>query len=318
MATTPEQHFVEAFRSDFDMLYQQKESRLFRAVRVEPQNALSDFFNFIGALDDDMDETAVRHPDTVWTEPAHTRRRVQLAQKTKAIPLDKADKKMMGPYDPTNGYVQALTGYYGRYLDKKILAAIAGAAYTGVDGSTTVQSYASGECRLMNGDGTLVTAGSNFSNTTETTLTIAKLGTLQAILTDAGVPDDGNRFLAMDQMTIEAMLKDTTFGAEEILRLRDIRSGKMSGLFGFNFIVLPAGAFTANATDSGCYETAAWHRDAMLLTTGDGGYAPEIRIDERADKNYTKQIWAGMYSGATRLQGPGVVRVLLKTVTYLT
>ena len=315
MSTTPEEHFLKSMRMDFDMLYQQKESRLFKTVRVEPQNALSDEYKFIGLLDDDDDETAVRHADTVWTEVPHSTRWATLVAKDKAVPLDKNDKKMMGPYDPTNGYVQSITGYFGRYIDRKILRGIAGTVKTGIDAGTTVHSYDTGECRLIQSNGDVVAAGGNFTNQTATGLTTLKLQTIQALMTNAGVPDDGRRWLAIDIYTLETMLKDTTYGAEEIKALRDIRSGKMAGLFGLNFVILPQSQFVVNGTDTECYETAAWHQDAVLLATGDGGYSPEIRIDERPDKKYTKQIFANMYSAAIRLHGPGVVRILLPTLS---
>ena len=49
-------------------------------------------------------------------------------------------------------------------------------------------NYAAGECRLMDGDGAWVTAGSDHSDTTDTALTVAKLNDLAGMLTDADVP----------------------------------------------------------------------------------------------------------------------------------
>lgn len=311
MATTPEQHFIQAYRSDFEMLYQQQKSRLFNAVRVEPQDAESDYFQHIGILDDDDELDTVRHADTKWDEVPHLRRRVNLQAKTKAVPLDKTDAKMMGSYDPTNGYVQALTGYFGRFVDRQILAGLGGVALTGKDGSTSVNNYDDGECRLMAGDGSWVTAGSDHSNTTATNLTVTKLNALGEMLSDANVPED-NRFLVLNEKNVRILLTDTTWTAAEVMTIRDIASGKVGQVLGFNLIVLPTAQFTVNSAETDCIECYAWHRDAMLLSTGSGGYVPEIRIDERSDKNYTKQIWNKIYAGKTRLQGPGVIEVLLK------
>jgi len=311
---TPEQHFQDAFRADFDLIWQLQKSRLFQAVRVERQDVENEFYNYIGALDDDDDVQTTRHGDTTWSEIAHMRRRVTLFAKDKALALDKHDKKMMGPYDPSNAYVQALTAYFGRYIDRQILRAAGGPAYTGRDGSTVVNNYDVGECRLMEGDGTWVTAGSGFSGSTDTVLTPEKLNAIGGMMTDNNVPDDGQRYMVVNDNQIAGMMTDNTWDGEEIKAIRDIRTRNIGMLLGFNFIVLPSKQFTVNATDTTCIECYAWHRDAMLLATGSGSWAPEIKITERNDKKHTKQIFCQLFSGATRLQGPGVVQVLLKKV----
>lgn len=309
---TPEQHFQDAFRSDFDLIWQQQKSRLYSTVRVERQDVENQFYNFIGALDDDDDVATTRHGDTVWSEIDHLRRRVALVAKDKALPLDRADRKMMGDYDPTNGYVQSLTAYFGRWIDRVILAAMGGVAYTGRDGSTSVNNYEAGESRLMESDGTWVTAGSDFSAETETNLTVDKLNALGAMLDEADVPDDGQRYLAVNPKQIEGLLTDNTWGAEEIKAIRDIRTRQVGMLLGFNIVVLPSGQFQDDSVGDNSIETYAWHRDAVVLATGTGAWEPEIKISERNDKKHTKQIFCQMYAAATRLQGPGVIELLLK------
>lgn len=312
MATTPEQHFQDAFRSDFDLIWQQQKSRLFNTVRVERQDVENEFYNYIGALDDDDDVQTTRHGDTVWSEVEHLRRRVTILAKDKALPLDKHDKKMMGPYDPSNGYVQALTAYFARWVDRVILRAMGGVAYTGRDGSTTVNNYDVGECRLMGSDGTWITAGSDFSAKTETNLTGTKLNALASMMDENDVPDDGQRYIAVNPKQIEAMLVDGTWNAEEIKAIRDLKTRQIGMLCGFNFVVLPSSQFQVDSVSDNSIETYAWHRDAVVLATGTGSYSPEILISERNDKKHTKQIFCQMYAGATRLQGPGVIELLLK------
>jgi hypothetical protein len=313
MATTPEQAFVNAWRSDFDLILQQRESRLWNAVTHGTQNSLLDMARFIGALDDDDTETTTRHGDTTWTDIAHTARAIRLAWKDKAIPLDKADLQMMGQYDPTNRYIQAIMGYFGRWLDRKILSAMNSVALTGQDGSTSVNMYDSGESRVMKGDGTIATAGSDSSDTTATNLTLTKLNALGNLFVDACVPQDDNWFLAVNDTNVAALLLDTTFSAQEVMTVRDIANRRMGRLLNFNFIVLPNAAFTLTATaETDCIRTFAWHRAYVQMNTGSGAYLPEQQIGPRADKKYTQQVWAAMYAGGTRLQGPGVIAVNLK------
>ena len=313
MANEPSVHFQNHFRNDFEMLYQQRESRLWQCVRTEDQNVESDFYNFIGDLDDDDTETTVRHGDTELSEVSHLRRRLTLACKDKAVGLDRNDKAMMGEYDPSSGYAKTLSAYFGRWVDRKILAAMGGPAYTGQSGATTVLNYAVGECRLMNSDGTLATAGSDFSAKTETGLTLAKIETAGAVLTDAGVPEDDQRFLALDIYAVNALMTDTTWGSEEWRALRDVREGKMARVLGFNLKVLPRKQFTDPEVEgTACIQTYAWHRSAVLAASGTGLWAPRVIVGPRSDKKHLTQIFCDMNMGATRLQGPGVVEILLK------
>ncbi len=311
MATSQEVAFLNSYRQDFELVYQQKQSRLFNAVRNETQNVFSDFYGYLGALTDDDTEDGIRHADTEWTEVEHLRRRVTLAHKDKAVPLDKADQHMMGPYDPTAGYVKLLTSYFARWYDRKCLSAMGGTAYTGEAGATSVNNYDSGECRLMDGDGAWATAGSDHSATTDTALTVAKLNDIAGMMTDADVPPD-NRFIAVNDYQLTGLFEDTTFDGEEIRDIRNIRTRQFGMFMGFQFIVLPTSQFTINATDTTCIECYAWHRDAVVMATGKGSYVPELDIAKRPDKKNVKQIFTEAYAGGTRLQGPGVIEVLLK------
>jgi len=305
---TAQEHYVNAFRSDFDLLYQQRESRLFATVRTEGQDVEADFYNILGSTE--LDPIGTRIGDTPLEEIEHLRRMLILQDFDKGIPLTKQDIEKMGPYDPSDGYVQTLTGAAGRRIDKQILKALGGPVYTGKAGATTVQNYAAGECRLMAGDGTWVTAGSDHSNTTATALTVGKLAKLKVMLDNAKVPAD-ERYFALDSYQISALLQDTTYGGPEYMTVRDIQQGEMRKFFGFQFIIMPDDIFTVNETETDCIQTYAYHRRAVVCATGTGSYSPEIRIGERPDKRYLTQFYCKLYCDATRLQGPGVIEVNL-------
>jgi len=312
MATSQEVAFLHSYRQDFELVYQQTLSQLYSTVRNESQNVLSDFYGYLGAIEDDFDAAEAEHyADTQWTEVEHLRRRVTLAHKDKALPLSKPDQQAMGPYDPTGGYVRLLTAYFARWYDYKCLQAMGATAYTGVAGATEVNNYDDGECRLMDGDGTWATAGSDHSATTDTALTVAKLNDLAGMMTDAKVPAD-NRYIAVNDYQLTGLFEDSTFGAEEIREIRDIKTRKMGQFMGFTFVVLSTDLFTANTTDATCIECYAWHRDAVVMATGKGTYAPELDIAPRPDKKNVKQIFTDAYAGGTRLQGPGVIEILLR------
>jgi hypothetical protein len=313
MATTPEQHFAQSFQADAENVFMQTDSRLWNATAHTPMNVESDFRNYVGVLDDDDEETAVHLGDTVWSELPHLRRRLTLVDWDKAVPIDPVDAKKMN-YDPTNRYVMALRSYFAKKLDRKILRRMLGTAYTGKAGATEVNVYDADESRVMQGDGTFATAGSDAAGTTDTVLTVTKLIDLGAMMSDNFVPEE-DRFIAVDKWQIGVLLKDTTFGAEEIKALRDIQRAKMGPFMGFTFVVLPSSQFAMNATDTTCFETACWHRSAVLVATGTGDFAPEVQIGPRADKKYAQQIFMRQYFDASRMQGAGLIKVLLKKVT---
>jgi hypothetical protein len=311
MTTTPEQHFIESWQADSELVFQQRESKLWPGIRHGSQNSLLDHSRFIGALEDDDDEVGTRHGDTEWSEIDHLTRDTRIAMKDKALPIDRQDIQMMGSYDPTNPYVMALEAYFGRWRDRKILAALGGIAYATLS-RTAVNIYDAGESRLMNGDGTLPTAGSDFSDTTATNLTVTKITVVGNTLVDASIPEDDNWFWSLNAKNISVLLFDTTLTDGEMAAVRDIASRRVGKFGNFHFIVLPTSQFTVNATETDCIETYAWHRSAAILKTGDGGYAPERDIAPRKDKKNTKQIYMSQFCGGTRLQGPGVMKINLK------
>jgi hypothetical protein len=88
--------------------------------------------------------------------------------------IDKLDKlKML--IDPQSTYVRNAVAAANRTIDDVIITALGGPAYSGHAGGTTVNFYDVGESRLVQSDGTIRAAGSDWSDTTETPLTIAKV-----------------------------------------------------------------------------------------------------------------------------------------------
>jgi hypothetical protein len=314
--TTPSEHYAQSFQADVTTDYQFLEPILWRCVTTGALDVESDFRNFLGALDDDMDEVATRLGDTVWSEVDHLRRRLTLATKDKAIPLDTNDLKRMN-YDPTSGYAKTLRGYFARWLDKKVLTRLLGTAYGGKAGATSINIHDAGESRVMQGDGTLATAGSAGSDTTATTLTAKKIQTLGALFDDNGVPDDGQRYLAIDSWQARNLTMSSTWTYEQLAALNQAENGKMVNLAGINLVILPQSYYSMSTVETDCFETIAWHRSAVLAVSGSGDWAPEVKIAERPDKKHAWQIFMKLHADASRMLGKGVVKVLLKKITAL-
>jgi hypothetical protein len=288
-------------------VYQRTLSKLYSCVRTGTQAAVDAYENYIGPID--FQAITVRNGPTVLTDVDHCRRRVTITRQAAGIPLDDEDD-LHSVTDLGGPYVQALEQGAARLIDDTIYAAFGAVAYTGQKGATSVNVYDSGESRLVAGDGTVVAAGSDFSNTTETALTVAKLNTLNILFTNAKAPAE-NRYLLCNEHNKNKLMDDTNLSTYEKVALRNIKEGEVVRVLGFNLIVMPDDFFTVNTTDTGCIECYAWQRDAVIFKSGTGRRMPRIMVGPRADLNYSYQFWADCYVGAARLRGPGLVKILL-------
>ena len=291
------------YHSNYEHLYEQSTSELRKAVRVESQEAEAKFWNFIGSTSGTWH--ASRHEKTVRTDTPHTRRKCTLAFWSDADWVDEPDLVQVVS-DPTSDYLKARVSSANRATDEKILEALGGTAYTGKEGTTAVNNYDVGECRLMNGDGTWAVAGANHSDTTATTLTVAKVADLGRIMDDANVPQN-DRYIVTNPYNKWKFLQETDVKTYDVNTTKALADGTLANTFmGFKYIWLPTDRFTVEALNTtnvaiNCY---AFHKSAILLSIGkDIG----TKIDRLPDYNYSIQGYVSMMIGAVRLQGPGVI-----------
>lgn len=298
--------FRREYTDAFMLTYQQLSSYLRSAVRNETQAGEEKFWDFIGqtsAIKDRARGSKTQHINT-----PHSRRRCTLHSYTWSDTTSDLDKIQMMK-DPNSDYLRVGVGALYRGMDEEILAALGGTAYTGKGGTTTVNNYDIGECRLIDGDGTLVSAGSDHSATTETALTIAKIASVGELMDDASVPQEG-RYIVSNPYNKWQLLQDAKIGSSDYNKIKALYAGEIMDFMGFQFIFMPTDRFTVNATDTGCIECYAWQRDAALIAM-----AKDIttKVDPLPDENYDVQAFAEAFYGSTRLQGPGVIEILLKT-----
>jgi hypothetical protein len=298
--------FRREYTDAFMITYQQMMGFLKPTVRNETQSGEEKFWDFVGRTSAIKDRA--RGSKTQHISTPHSRRRNTLHSYTWSDTTSDLDKIQMMK-DPNSDYLKVGVAALHRGMDEEILAAMGGPVYTGKGGTTVVQNYEVGECRLMDGDGTVVDAGSDHSDTTETALTVAKIATMGDLLDDASVPMEG-RYITANPYQKWQLLQDTKIGSSDYNRIKALYAGEISDFMGFQFVFMPTERFTVNATDTSCIECYAWQRDAMLFAT-----AKDImtRTDPLPDENYDVQVFAEAFYGATRLQGAGVIEVLLKT-----
>jgi len=293
--------FVKIFHDNILMALQQRGSRLRPYVTNDVLRGEQMFYDVLDK-DDDIttlvdDNTSVdtRHPDTVITDPTWNRRMVTGKFLTKAYLIENKDRVRMLA-DPTDKYILNIANAMGRKIDKIILNAATGTAYTGKDGTTAVDLPS-----------TQVVAHDDKG------LTFDKLMQAKEILDSADVPPDEPRYLVLPARQVFKLLDDLagTNLTRDADTVRAIAQGGLDTYMGFKFIMtnltntetvtLSDGTTTKTADDVICFT-----QEGILLAINK---ETQAKISERPDKNYATQIFFGMYVGGTRLDEQRVVKI---------
>lgn len=278
--------FVQQYSSNVQMLSQQMGSLLRGAVDVESVVGKNAFFDQVGKTTAVL--RASRHADTPQIDTPHSRRRVSLADYEWADLIDNADKVRL-LIDPTSSYAKAAAAAMGRAMDDVVITALGGTAYTGETGSTSV-SLPSGQ--------------KPYSTSQTDGLTIAKLREAKKILDLADVDPSLPRYFVCGPTQINNLLGTTEVTSSDFNTVKALVQGQLDSFLGFKFIVSNRLKFDATNTDDRlCY---AFTQDAIKLAVGQDVVA---RIDERADKSYSTQVYYSMSIGATRMEEEKVVEI---------
>lgn len=276
MSTQITTAMVEQYRSNVLMLSQQKGSKLRGSVRTEMVTGKNAFFERIGAVD--MVDATSRHDDTPQIDTPHSRRRVSLVTSRWADLIDRADQ-VRTLIDPQSPYATNASWSAGRKMDAVIVAAMFGNAYAGEAGGTTVALPSAQKIAAAS-------AG----------LTVAKLISAKEILGAADV-DMENVTCAINPAGLTDLLSTTQVTSADYNSVKALVAGQIDTFMGFKFIVTT----TMTAGKAGVYT-----KNAMALAIG---AEPVVRISERADKNYSTQVFVEMDIGATRVEDEGVVEI---------
>ena len=301
---------VEQYRSNVQLLSQQKDSRLAGTCEVITPVGKAFYAERIGATTGQIRTT--RHGDTPLISTPHSRRKGSVFDWEWADLIDKQDEPKV-LIDISGKYVQNAVAAANRHKDFFILQALGGPAYAGEAGATVVNNYDSGECRIVNGDGTVATAGSDASDTTQTPLTVAKLMTCKQLLDEAEIDEDRQRYFVANSYNLVQLLNATEVKSSDYNTVKALAEGKIDTYMGFKFIRMEYRTdglgLQYDTTDTACLRCYAWAHGAITL-----GVQKEINtvIGPRADKSNATQVYAEQEMGATRNEGPAVVEILLK------
>jgi len=298
--------FVDQVKDNILMLSQQKPAKLRMTCRSESVTGDTMFVERLGPKDAQL--RGVRHGETPISDADHTRR--QLLMNDYVVPADIIDKpdKLKMLIDPQSPYAQNQVYSLNRQIDDVVITALGGITRSGHTGATTVNNYDSGECRLVEADGTIVTAGSDWSDTDETALTIAKLLTCKQLLDDAEIDDERQRYFLCNPYNINQLLNTTEVKSADYNTVKALAQGQIDTFMGFKFI--KSTRLVADDVDTGATKCYAYAQDSIVLAVAE---EPTVNIDLRPDMLNSTQIFSTLSIGATRVEGPAVVGILLKT-----
>lgn len=282
---------VQAYRSNIEIQFQQKGSRLRPYVRNERQAAEFEFYDRIGPVE--AVKVNNRHGDTPLISTPHDRRRVALADYDWADLIDNKDKIRMLA-DPTSSYVQNAVWALGRAQDYELIAAAFGTAYTGKTGATTV-TYPSSSQIAVNYVESGTAANSN--------LTIGKLRRCRYLLDKSEVTTEGEYDLVgcVDPSQIQSLLRSTEVTSADYNTIKALVNGEIDTFMGFKFVKSNKLPISTNTR-----QTIFFERQGLLLASG-----IEITVDvgPRRDKRNAVQVYVCGSFGATRMWEEKVIQI---------
>lgn len=274
--------FVEQYKSNVFHLAQQKGSKLRDAVRTESVVGKSHFFERIGSTA--AVKRTSRHADTPRVDTPHSRRKVTMDDYDWADLIDDSDKVRL-LISPQSEYAKAGAYAMGRTMDDVIIAAATGNAFGGVSGGSTIALPA----------GQKIAHGS-------TGLTIAKLISAKETLDAANVDPDEGRTIVCSAKQISDLLGTTQITSADFNSVKALVQGDIDTFMGFKFI-----RSERLGTDSnGNRQVLAFTNTSMGLALGKD---IQTKISERADKNYSTQVYLCMTIGATRVEDEKVIEI---------
>jgi len=281
MSTQITTAFSQQFSANVTLLSQQMGSILRGGVEEESVTGEKAFFDQVGSAA--AVKRTSRHQDTPMVDTPHSRRMVTMDAYEWADLIDDADKVQM-LIDPTSTYARAAAAAMGRAMDDSIIAAATGTSLTGKAGGTSTTMLAANQIAHGSAD-----------------LSLAKLIEAKKILDLGSVDPSIPRHIAVGPDQIEALLNSTTVTSSDFNTVKALVQGEINTFMGFQFHV------TTRLAKSGNIRTCfAWAQDGLKLAVGKD---VQSRIDERADKSYSTQVYYCAQFGSTRMEEEKVVEI---------
>jgi len=274
--------FVQQFSANITTLSQQQGSVLRGAVRQESVTGEKAFFDQVGSTA--AVKRVSRAGDTPLVETPHSRRMVTMDTYEWSDLIDDSDKVAMLA-DPTNVYAQSASFAIGRAMDDAIIEAATGTAKTGKSGGTSTTLPSAQQIAAGSAD-----------------LTIAKLIETRKKFSEASVDPSIPLHIVVGPAQIESLLNTTQVTSSDFNTVRALVSGSLQSYMGMTFHI--SNRLAKSGNNRTCFAFAS---DGITMAIGKDVMA---RIDERADKSYSTQVYYCATFGATRMEESKVVQIL--------
>jgi hypothetical protein len=268
-------------------LARQEKSMLFDKVYVKNGFVGKSFYqDQIGKWSMTMKTTS--NPTTPENDPNLARTRVDIATYNDARLMDRS-LLLQELSDPMNAASVCIQSSVGVQIDKIIYDALGANALRGETGANAIALPAK---QII---------GANFE--TAGGLTTAKIRKAAELLNAAGVPH-GERTFVTSAAGLSQLLGTTEVTSSDYNTVKTLVNGELNTWLGFNFVILPDGVI--NKTEAGVADYYAFHKTGICF-----GMLEELflRMEERADKSYSKQIFYEISAGAGRLEEEKVVKI---------
>lgn len=280
--------FVQQYTTNVGLLLQQRGSKLRDTVSVGSYSGkAAKAVEQIGSVT--AQARTSRHSDTPLISTPHDARWVFPTDYEWADLIDDQDKLRM-LIDPTSPY--AINGAYalGRAMDQLIIDAALGTSKTGENGTTNT-SFATASQQ--------VTVGG-----TPVGLTVAKLRNAKRILMANQVDvEQDPLYIAVTAKQLDDLLGTTEVTSSDYNTVKALVQGQVDTFMGFKFIHTEL----LGVNGSSHRRVIAWAKSGLHL-----GMWNDInsKIDQRADKSYSTQVYVKGTFGATRTEEKKVVEIL--------
>jgi len=288
------EHFPIEFGTNWEHLCQQKMSKARELVVIDQVRGKEKTGNQIGSVE--MSKVLIRAGDTVISDTPLVKRWLRPYPHEKADLLGEWDAEYLGEIAlPQSEILQAHAMAYGRLLDRTIVEAAVGTAYTGETGTTAVP-LPSGQKVAFN----YVESGS----TAASGLTIAKLRAAKYILDDNECDEDDPRTILLGAKQLQDLLRTTEVTSADYNTVKALVAGQIDTFMGFRFKRVDKSFFAYDAGNDR-RKIVAFARSGIHLS--DSGR--KVHVDVRPDKSHALQLRTVASVGASRWDEDKVVEI---------
>lgn len=282
-------HYAESFTTNVELLLQRQGGALSPYVSMgsyvgESAQVVKQF----GEVE--FQTKTARNSDTQWTDIEHKQRWVFPTDYNLALPVDNEDELRM-LNSPLSPYASAMRTAAARKMDDIIISAFDGTSKTGENGGTSTSFDSNNQIAV------------NFGGST-TGLTVEKLREARRILLANYVDLKAETpYVGVTAKQMDDLLAETEVTSSDYNSVKALVQGEVDTFLGFKFV-----HSEGLTVDGSSYRKVPfWVPSGMHMGMWNG---LETRIDERADKNYTTQVFMRMTLGACRTQEGKVGQIL--------